>query len=125
MPMAPPRRVIPFPPLARRPLGFAKGGIVASGGDPAGEIDPNALLPWEDWADVYTPHELNRYAQVVGQFNPSMYMPPSGTPGFIQGPTMIPTSFDPQGYPYAVPVSTPDILGGYQYATGVPKKQPV
>jgi hypothetical protein len=32
------------------------------------------------------------------------YLPPIFTPGFWQGPTMIPTTFDPQGYPNAVPV---------------------
>ena len=31
------------------------------------------------------------------------YIPPQNTLGFDQGPTMLPTFFDPQGYPYAVP----------------------
>jgi hypothetical protein len=35
---------------------------------------------------------------------PFGYNPPQGLPGSWQGPTMIPTFFNPQGYPYAVPV---------------------
>jgi hypothetical protein len=32
------------------------------------------------------------------------FAPPIGTPGWLQGPTMIPSMFDPQGYPIAQPV---------------------
>lgn len=48
-------------------------------------------------------------------FDSRGYFPPIGTPGWGQGPTMIPTYFDPQGYPYAVPVNgwnPPDAQAG-------------
>jgi hypothetical protein len=32
------------------------------------------------------------------------FAPPIGTPGWLQGPTMIPSMFNPQGYPIAQPV---------------------
>jgi hypothetical protein len=40
------------------------------------------------------------------------FSPTPGLPGSWQGPTKIPVFFDPQGYPYAPPVITPDIPGG-------------
>jgi hypothetical protein len=35
------------------------------------------------------------------------YIGQLGTPGALQGPTSIPTTFDSQGYPFAVPVTNP------------------
>lgn len=35
----------------------------------------------------------------------SGFNPPAGTPGASQGPTAVPTTFDFQGYPYAIPAS--------------------
>jgi len=50
-------------------------------------------------------------------------IPPSGLPGSSQGPTQIPTFFDPQAFPYAPPIG-PDfnILGGSKHM-GMRKNQ--
>jgi hypothetical protein len=47
--------------------------------------------------------EYGRNFNPFGNFG---YFAPPGTPGWLQGPTMLPTTFDPQGYPYAIPVFT-------------------
>lgn len=46
--------------------------------------------------------------------------PPLGTPGWAQGPTLIPTYFDPMGYPYAVPANQLPLGGRHQ----MPFRQP-
>lgn len=52
-------------------------------------------------------HYMNDRSGFEYSFNPyGSYgkNPPQGSPGYGQGPTQIPTFFDQQGYPFAVPV---------------------
>jgi hypothetical protein len=140
----PPR---PFPPP--RIPGYAQGGIVASGGDapggmtaldipPAnmgGQFDLGAIGGNPDyregqWAESYTPHELNQLQQLYDQTsNFAMYQPPAGSLGFGQGPTMIPSQFNAQGYPIAQavfggggPGSDVNVNPGYLMHSGTVKK---
>jgi hypothetical protein len=55
------------------------------------------------------------YASVLNPdfFSSPGYFPPTSTPGYFQGPTMIPTTFNPQGYPMAVAVAAGPIGGDY------------
>jgi hypothetical protein len=46
------------------------------------------------------------------------YLPPTMTPGWGQGPTMIPTTFTSAGYPRAVPVSWAPTGGDYGVISG-------
>jgi hypothetical protein len=65
------------------PGGFGQASTIASGMDP----------------------QMHQYLGFqFGQFASLGYLPPVMTAGYLQGPTMIPTTFNPQGYPYAVPV---------------------
>jgi hypothetical protein len=72
------------------------------GGEQWGGFDPSVM----------------RTFQMLGGYG---FSPPIGTPGWFQGPTMIPSQFDPQGYPFAqaafpAPIG-PDynILGGSRH----------
>jgi hypothetical protein len=74
-----------------------------------------------EFRDIYSPHEMMSYFRMLNMG----YIGPIGTPGFLQGPTMIPTTFDPQGYPRAVAVGplSPDvnIIGGSRH---LPERRP-
>lgn len=78
-----------------------RGGTL---GDPIGGIDiPEADLrdPFggqrgEIGGNLPDPRDMNWLS--------SLFNPPAGTPGASQGPTIDPTTFDAQGYPYAIPV---------------------
>jgi hypothetical protein len=53
----------------------------------------------------------------MGEMASFGFSPPSGTPGSTQGPTLDPTTFDQEGYPYAIPVDeTAGGAGGRYYA---------
>jgi len=123
------------------------GGGRGRGGDPG--IEPGALpgtgpfassnpkyegntpsphnVRWTDLQDLlgdsfddYTAYELKNMDQLLGGFS---FSPPAGTPGFLQGPTLIPSQFDPQGYPYAQPVGPDFNLAGVSPHMGHPRPQ--
>jgi hypothetical protein len=86
------------------------------------QFNPNR---WGDvdqaYQDVYNPRELNQLQSMTDSLQMLGYLPPSNTPGFAQGPTAIQSTFDPQGYPYAVPVTGETyLLTGH----GTPMKKP-
>jgi hypothetical protein len=62
--------------------------------------DPSTVARGSDSGSPYSRESRFEFPDF---FNPG-YLPPSGLPGSWQGPTIIPTMFDAQGYPYAVPV---------------------
>jgi len=72
-----------------------------SGGGPTGEwggIDPGDLIGASDLGPT-------NFGSWFG------FSPPIGTPGFLQGPTMLPTTFDAQGYPFAALYNPTDPVG--------------
>lgn len=62
------------------------------GGRDPGEYDPSSYRYWSTF-----------FRSLPFGMTPG-YLPPPFTPGWGQGPTMIPTTFTPQGYPRAIPV---------------------
>lgn len=57
------------------------------------------------WGDVYNPYKFGGYSNMMNRWLMGQgFAGPMGTPGWLQGPTMIPTTFNVQGYPRAVPV---------------------
>jgi hypothetical protein len=72
---------------------------------------PHVIVPRDysgdssKWDFGDSPRQSNWYNNMMSQFSNWGYSPPTGTLGWFQGPTMIPTFFDAQGYPFAVPVT--------------------
>jgi hypothetical protein len=81
--------------------------------------DEPTTAPYREpgWAD--SPYDQARAFNPVYRYNPWIfgssgfspgYTPPMNLPGSWQGATKIPTFFDQQGYPFAVPVTAPDLV---------------
>ena len=86
--------------------GYRHGGDVGGGGDGSGwgayDIPPDTT---QDPTDLNAPPY--GHTGVGAQYGwMGQYYPSPNTPGWTQGPTMIPTTFDAQGYPYGVPVGS-------------------
>jgi hypothetical protein len=63
----------------------------------------------------------NPFIGIYGPSGPAGYNPPPGLPGASQGPTQIPSYFDPQGYPWATPNTSDIPQGGYGHHHTPPK----
>ena len=120
-------------PQAAHGAGRSKiGGIdipPADMGDPFGGL-PHGLTDvgghdraLSEWGDIdpgnYSAYELKNLDRLMG----NSFFPPSFTPGFSQGPTLLPSQFDPQGYPYAKPVGPDFNIGGVSPHMGHPRPQ--
>jgi hypothetical protein len=84
------------PPALREP-DFGKPSTEARGSDKGGGRRESFEQGWD-------PGTANPWITGFSLVGPG-YTPPLGTPGFWQGPTIIPTFFDQMGFPFAVPVA--------------------
>lgn len=119
-------------PLPRLQFKFGTSGVEIGGGDPGGNIGNFAVNPGLFYGDGFSPSGsgfpsirggFNGFSHPAGLDNRSFYPSPfwQGTQGAPWSPTMIPTTYNNQGFPRAVPVLSPDYASAGPHPHTPPK----